>query len=304
MTDFTTLTGINGYRAVFPEVFDGMSDIDVEPIIEAAHSSVLEGWEPTVADMQSLADRSQRDGPSYLTSTEVDGFADDGGTPGRAKEPAPEPDVWRSYFYPGTTAMRNHLGIRDDARLSAVEHVVATGRGLAFARGELAAEGENTSDRLSSIHHMLFAEIYAWAGQPRVVNMMKGTHGFGDHHSMSMYMRQLDRSIDGVAWEDATFEQTVDALADIHTDLNFAHPFRDGNGRVSRLFMNDLAHQHSVELHFNRISCEDWIRASAATFLDPSGIHTDSTPLRQVYRLVASGPDSSRAEGAGQSFRP
>ncbi|MDN6705238.1 hypothetical protein [Corynebacterium glyciniphilum] len=200
MTDFTTLTGINGYRAVFPEVFDGMSDTDAEPIIEAAHSSVLEGWQPTATDMQSLVDRSQRDGPSYLTSVEVDEFVDEGGgTPGRVKVPAPEPDVWRSYFYPGTTVMRNLLGIRDDVRLSAVEHVVATGRGLASARAELAVEGENTSVRLASIHRMLFAEIYAWAGQPRVVNMMKGTHGFGDHHSMSMYMRQLDRSIDGVA---------------------------------------------------------------------------------------------------------
>ncbi|MDN6705237.1 MAG: hypothetical protein L0L97_03785 [Corynebacterium glyciniphilum] len=55
--------------------------------------------------------------------------------------------------------------------------------------------------------------------------------------------------------------------------------------------MSDLAHQHGVALHFNRVSCEDWIRASAATFLDPSGIHTDSTPLRQVYRLVASETD-------------
>ncbi|AHW63593.1 Protein involved in cell division [Corynebacterium glyciniphilum AJ 3170] len=289
MTDFTTLTGIDGYRAAFPDVFSGVSDADAEPVIEAAHSSVLEGWEPTGTDIRDLADRRQRNGSSFLTRTEIDTLAtNNGGDPDRRRGFRPEPDVWSSYFFPGTTTLRSYLGLRDAACLGAVEHIVATGRAMAMASGELVIDGEGAGERLSSIHHTLFEDIYPWAGRPRVVNMMKGTHGFGDHHSMSMYMRQLDRSIERFDWAEATFDQRVGTLADLHTDLNFAHPFRDGNGRASRLFMTDLAGRHGVELHFNRVSCEDWIRASAATFVDPSGIHTDSTPLRQVYRQVAS----------------
>lgn len=300
MTDFTTLAGIDSYRAAFPGVFAGMDDDSTGAVVEAAHSSVLEGWEPTAADMQGLADRHGRDGPSSLTDDEVEDLvalvAGDVRAQDRAPGPAPQPDVWRSYFYPGSTVMRNLLGIRDPGCLDTVEHAVATGRGLALASGELPVEGATTVERLSSIHRALFVQIYPWAGEPRVVNMMKGTHGFGDHHSMSMYMRQLDRRITGFDWGDADVDQTVDALADIHTDLNFAHPFRDGNGRASRLFMADLARRHGVDLHFCRVSCEDWIRASAATFLDPSGIRTDSTPMREVYRRVAA-PRTTTQEG-------
>lgn len=52
MTDFTRLRGVDGYRVEFPDVFDDMTDTDAEPVIEAAHSSVLEGWEPTTTEMQ------------------------------------------------------------------------------------------------------------------------------------------------------------------------------------------------------------------------------------------------------------
>jgi cell filamentation protein len=71
MVDFNTLKGVDGYRAAFPAIFDGMSDTDAKRIVRATHSSVLEGWEPTTADMQSLAADVLRPGRSSMSAQEI-----------------------------------------------------------------------------------------------------------------------------------------------------------------------------------------------------------------------------------------
>lgn len=71
MVDFTTLKGLAGYREVYPDVFSGMSDTDATRVVEAAHSSVLEGWEPTTAEMRSLAADVLRPGPSRMSPEEI-----------------------------------------------------------------------------------------------------------------------------------------------------------------------------------------------------------------------------------------
>lgn len=72
MVDFNTLRGIDEYREAFPTVFDGMSDADAKRVVSSVHSSVLSGWEPSTDAVQRTADRILRDGPSSLTSEEVD----------------------------------------------------------------------------------------------------------------------------------------------------------------------------------------------------------------------------------------
>jgi cell filamentation protein len=72
MVDFNTLKGVDGYRAAFPAVFDGMSDADAKKVVRAVHSSVLEGWEPSAQSVQDVSDRILRDGPSWMTPEEID----------------------------------------------------------------------------------------------------------------------------------------------------------------------------------------------------------------------------------------
>ncbi|MGP5591180.1 hypothetical protein [Corynebacterium variabile] len=72
MVDFNTLKGIDGYREAFPTVFDGMSDADAKRVVSPVHSSVLSGWEPSTDAVQRTANRILRDGPSSLTSEEID----------------------------------------------------------------------------------------------------------------------------------------------------------------------------------------------------------------------------------------
>ena len=134
-------------------------------------------------------------------------------------------------------------------------------------------------------------DIYDWAGQFRTVNISMGgagryVHHFGDHNSMDMYLRQIHRRIDATAWHDLELGEVADALAEVHTRLNFAHPFREGNGRTTRIFLQHLAQHAGATLDFGRVHADDWNAASAATFLHPHGLHLDSTPLATIYRHI------------------
>lgn len=71
MVDFNTLKGVDGYRAAFPTVFDGMSDTDAKKVVSAVHSGVLEGWEPSAQSVQDVADRILSPGPTMMSRDEL-----------------------------------------------------------------------------------------------------------------------------------------------------------------------------------------------------------------------------------------
>lgn len=194
--------------------------------------------------------------------------------------------VWDRLLIPGTGVLKNKLNESDAERLSAKEHAITGLLYEALVSGDIPFEGETAGQRLSFIHEILFESIYDWAGDFRDVNMSKGGHTFGDHASMGMYMRQLDAKISRAPWNSLDFHESLNQLAGIHTDFNFAHPFREGNGRTSRAFMTDLAAQHGIGLNVSVIDNEQWNKASANTFLDPDGLHLTPDPLIAVYHQI------------------
>ncbi|MBF4554397.1 Fic/DOC family protein [Corynebacterium suicordis] len=196
--------------------------------------------------------------------------------------------AWDRFFYPGTDVLQNKFNERDEDALAEIEYEITGKIYSRFITGDIPIEGDTAQEKLQFIHGSLLGNIYDWAGQFRDVNMSKGGHSFGDEASMGMYMRQLQGKINRTPWNDLDHSATVDQLAAIHTDLNFAHPFREGNGRASRVFMADLAAEHGVELDFSRVGDEQWNQASADTFLDPYGLQLTAEPLKEIYREIAS----------------
>lgn len=201
--------------------------------------------------------------------------------------------AWNKFFIPGTNVLQNKLNESDAERLAAKEYDITGALYEALVSGDTPIEGNTAQEKLAFVHETLFGDIYDWAGQFRDVNMSKGGHSFGDHASMGMYMRQLQGKINRTPWNNLDYSATVDQLAVIHTDLNFAHPFREGNGRASRVFMTDLAAEHGVELDFSLVGDKQWNQASADTFLDPGGLNLTAEPLKEVYREIASPREGS-----------
>jgi len=162
------------------------------------------------------------------------------------------------YVYPGTSVLRNKFGIRDSVQLDRVERQ--------FVR-QRAREGIPTGDfdlkHLRAIHRHLFQDVYDWAGELRTVEISKGGSQFQFRKYIETGMADVHRRLRQADYlrslSPAGFAQ---AAAAILGDVNYVHPFREGNGRTQLLYLRQLARQAGHELDFARIDRAGWMDAS------------------------------------------
>ena len=99
-------------------------------------------------------------------------------------------------------------------------------------------------------HRHWLGNLYVWAGQYRSVNMGKGYFQFAAAHLIPKLMQTLENRFLSIYtpcnWMDDA--QLVDALANVHIELILIHPFREGNGRLSRLLANVMALQAGQQM--------------------------------------------------------
>ena len=134
-----------------------------------------------------------------------------------------------------------------------------------LARSDVEIPRTYGADHLRAIHGYLFQGVYEWAGQFRTVNISKGWSGFADHSKgeIEEYLANVQYAVTELRWEDLDRERFGAAAALVFADLNHAHPFREGNGRASRVFMQHVAEQSSFDLDFTRVDPELWNYASS-----------------------------------------
>ena len=150
-------------------------------------------------------------------------------------------------------AIENKLGITDSAALAREEERISKGRALAlFESGELDALAPGTFSALARIHAVLFGDIYDFAGKLRTVNLAKGNFRFAS----VMYLEAALANIEKMP--QSSFEEIVDK----YVEMNVAHPFREGNGRSMRIWL-DLMLKKGIGqvVDWSRIDREDYLLA-------------------------------------------
>ncbi len=121
---------------------------------------------------------------------------------------------------------------------------------------------------LQQIHAYLFGGLYDFAGQIRTVNIAKG----GFQFAMAQY---LPTTLEGI---ERMPEDSFDAIVDKYVEMNIAHPFREGNGRTTRIWL-DLMLKRSLRL------CVDWSLINKKEYLDAmTRSVTDATPIRALLQ--------------------
>jgi cell filamentation protein len=132
------------------------------------------------------------------------------------------------YVYPGTTTLRNRLGLRNPADLDRIERLYAADRTT-----QRIPRGSFDLIHLRAIHRHLFQDIYDWAGELRTVEISKGSQQFQFrqyiHTGMADVHRRLERSRFLPALPAADFAEQAGVIMG---DINYIHPFREGNGRT------------------------------------------------------------------------
>ena len=152
----------------------------------------------------------------------------------------------KQYFlYPNGT-LRNKLNLQDAAKLSTVEY-----RTVAHNAVWLLHHGYviKSIDDFAKIHRFLFGEIYSWTGQFRDYYLSKSETDF-------MPPTAFDTAITNITHQLKMIKNTVKPsskqYAQLLDSLNYLHPFREGNGRTTRLFIQLLAANHHQSIDYNR----------------------------------------------------
>ena len=122
--------------------------------------------------------------------------------------------------------LENKLGITESAELARVEEKISKTKALElFEKKILDTLPAGKFESLSKIHKYLFEEIYNFAGEIRDVNIAKGNFRFAP----LMYLKPALEHIDNMP--QTTYEEIIEK----YVEMNVAHPFREGNGRSTRI---------------------------------------------------------------------
>ncbi len=126
-------------------------------------------------------------------------------------------------------ALENKLGIKNSAELAEAEERIGKLKARELFDSGLINDVEvGTFAGLAAVHRHLFGEIYDFAGELRTVNISKGNFRFAS----AMYLRA---AIDGI---DKMPMTTFNEIVEKYVEMNIAHPFREGNGRATRIWLD------------------------------------------------------------------
>lgn len=149
--------------------------------------------------------------------------------------------------------LKNKLGIENQLELNKAEERISKRKAKQlFDSGEIDKIEVGTFAGLSQIHKVLFDEIYDFAGKMRNENIAKGNFRFAP----VMYLAQSLKYIDKMP------QSTFDEIAEKYVEMNIAHPFREGNGRSTRIWL-DLIFKNELKkvIDWNKIDKTDYLLA-------------------------------------------
>ena len=170
---------------------------------------------------------------------------------------------WDSeYCYPNSNVLINKLNIQDAEALSVAEREI-TSLKLAVAKAT-PIKGSFDLAHLQRIHRFVFGELYGWAGEPRHVNIAKGNQ-FCLAQNIEQYANNLFQKLQKENYLIGSANVPV-RLAYYLSEINVLHPFREGNGRTQRLFIEYLAGVAGYKVDFSSVSAREMVVASANSF--------------------------------------
>ncbi|GAA3017898.1 Fic/DOC family protein [Actinokineospora globicatena] len=187
------------------------------------------------------------------------------------------------YVDPATGVLRNIHDITDAAKLTEAE------RDLAFLRDEqlkrFPLPGAWDTAHLLAFHRHLFGDVYAWAGQPRQVDLSRDGSPFAHWRHVEPALADLfeklraERILGGLARPEFLARFTY-----YFAEVNVVHPFREGNGRTQRAFFRQLALFAGWRVDFSLVDRERYLLGCAAAMVGELGVLAEQFATALVGR--------------------
>ena len=179
-------------------------------------------------------------------------------------------------------ALENKLGLTSSADLAREEERISKKKAVElFETGLLNTLPAGKSVTLQAIHKYLFEDIYDFAGEIRTVNMAKGNFRFAP----LMYLQAALENIDKMS------QSNFDEIVEKYVEMNIAHPFREGNGRSTRIWLDHiLKTEIGKVVDWSKVDKEDYLLAMERSPIKDveikvllKGALTDEINSREVY---------------------
>ena len=149
--------------------------------------------------------------------------------------------------------LENKLGMISQIELAKAEEKISKQKAKQlFETGDIDAMEVGAFAGLAHIHRYLFVNIYAFAGKLREVNIAKGNFRFAP----LMYLQQALNHIDAMP------QNTFEAIVQKYVEMNIAHPFREGNGRATRIWLDLILKKELKKVvDWNLVDKDDYLSA-------------------------------------------
>jgi cell filamentation protein len=184
------------------------------------------------------------------------------------------------YCYPNSDVLINLLDIRDSDTLDEAEAEFTAERYRTYEPSQQTLS-YFSFEHLKQLHHHLFQDLYAWAGETRDVDISKGDTRFCTWTRIEPEANKLFRTIPTLA-DCHNHDELIEKLADLFCELNLLHPFREGNGRVLRFFFEEMLYTIGYDVTWPKISQQDWINANIA------GVNLNLDLLKVIFSQAIS----------------
>ena len=179
-------------------------------------------------------------------------------------------------------ALENKLGITDSAELAREEEKLSKKKAVwLFESGTLDALPVGTFAALQAIHKYLFEDIYDFAGKLRTVNLAKNNFRFAPLVYLEAALENIDKM------PQSTYEEIIEK----YVEMNIAHPFREGNGRSTRIWLDQMLKRGIGQVvDWSRVDKEDYLLAMERSPIKDTEIKvllkaalTDDVGSREIY---------------------
>jgi cell filamentation protein len=184
-----------------------------------------------------------------------------------------------TYCYPSSNVLKNKLNIQDASDLLEAERNITALRILELKLAP--PDGNLNFDYLKKLHFHIFQDIYAWAGETRTVDISKGTK-FCLFRYIEDQANDLFQKLKKENYLIDSKEPIERRLSFYLSELNAIHPFREGNGRVQRMFIEILADRAGYEVDFSDVTADEMIAASYQSF------HRNYDPMDELMQRITS----------------
>lgn len=232
------------------------------------------------------------------------------------------PEFVDPYLEPASGILRNNLGITDQRALDDAESDLVEARRVQMIIRPAKITGDLL--QLQAIHGQLFQDVYDWAGQLRTVDIRKGSDAEAE------FFMPVSRLESGAGFAFAELaedkqlrgldrDRFVDRLVHHYDQVNYLHPFREGNGRTQRIFWTQVAAGAGYDLDWSQVTGaqNDQAFRDAMEQRDFTGLHTmfdrivrPSTPrgrltperLEQLRMFASMSGPASRSRGVSSTL--